>query len=277
MKKTKEEVMKGIEKKLEKGIQEIFASEQMKEYLAFLSNFRQYSFNNTVLIFSQIPPATLVKGYHEWKKLGRYPKKGSKAIKILAPLITKKKDKETDEEKSVIYGFRYVNVFDVQQTEGEPLPEPLVKTLEGEKDVTKELYHNLETLNDIPIYHEDTKPANGYYHIIDKYIALDHDLSPNQEVKTLVHEYAHHLLHGQGATFEQEEHRIKEAQAEAVAYVVLHHYGIDTGEYSFGYIASWSKDPDIIKQIGTDIINTSQTILNQLEEMKDKRRESVGA
>ena len=118
----KKDQVQEITKELEQGIKQIFESENYTNYLKFLSTFRSYSLNNTIMIFLQRPDASLVKGFQEWKKLDRYVKKGEKAIKILAPLIRKVEDEKTKQEKKVIYGFRRVSVFDVQQTEGKPLP-----------------------------------------------------------------------------------------------------------------------------------------------------------
>jgi hypothetical protein len=194
---------------------------------------------------------------------------------VLAPLIGKKKRKEGKEEKEeisskegkekkVLYGFRYVNVFDVSHTDGKELPAPAVKTLEGgglqEEVLLKEWIQKIE----IPVKFKNTGEANGYYHLTQHYIALHEERSKTQQLKTLIHEYAHHLLHSKGAKFEEEESRIREAQAEAVAYVVMNHFGYETGEYSFGYIAGWSQDISIMKQIGCDIVTCSHEVIEKL-------------
>jgi hypothetical protein len=266
---AKNRALEEIKEQLDQGIQEVMTSEAFQEWLQFLSSFHSYSFNNTILIYMQNPHATLVKGFREWKKHGRYVKKGAKAIKVLAPLIGKKKEKEEsekeDEKKKVLYGFRYVNVFDVASTDGKDLPAPAVKSLEGDGEQEKALLQEWIRRVDIPVTFKDTGEANGYYHLIENYIAIHEGRSTTQQLKTLIHEYSHYLLHAKGATFEQEGSRIREAQAEAVAYVVMNHFGYDTGDYSFGYIAGWSQDIHIMKQIGTDIVKCSHRIIEQLK------------
>jgi hypothetical protein len=266
---AKNKALEEIKEQLDQGIQEVMTSEAFQEWLQFLSSFHSYSFNNTILIYMQNPHATLVKGFREWKKHGRYVKKGAKAIKVLAPLIGKKKEKEEsekeDEKKKVLYGFRYVNVFDVASTDGKDLPAPAVKSLEGDGEQEKALLQEWIRRVDIPVTFKDTGEANGYCHLIENNIAIHEGQSTSQQLKTLIHEYSHYLLHAKGATFEQEGSRIREAQAEAVAYVVMNHFGYDTGDYSFGYIAGWSQDIHIMKQIGTDIIKCSHRIIEQLK------------
>lgn len=269
------ERLEEIKEQLDQGIQELMTSDKFQEWLRFLSSFHSYSFNNTVLIYMQSPNATFVKGFNEWKKHGRFVKKGAKAIKVLAPLIGKKKEKEEnsekeEKEKKVLYGFRHVNVFDVSSTDGKELPAPAVKTLEGdgeqEKALLQEWIHKIE----IPVAFKDTGEANGYYHLIKHYIAIHEGRSTAQQLKTLIHEYSHYLLHSKGAKFEQEGSRIREAQAEAVAYVVMNHFGYETGEYSFGYIAGWSQDMNIMKQIGTDIVTCSHQVIEVLSQHQPK-------
>jgi hypothetical protein len=272
---SKNKELEEIKEQLDQGIQEVMTSEAFQEWLQFLSSFHSYSFNNTILIYMQNPHATLVKGFREWKKHGRYVKKGAKAIKVLAPLIGKKKEKEEeidkeDEKKKVLYGFRYVNVFDVASTDGKTLPAPAVKPLEGDGEQEKALLQEWIRRVDIPVTFKDTGEANGYYHLIENYIAIHEGESTTQQLKTLIHEYSHYLLHAKGATFEQEGSRIREAQAEAVAYVVMNHFGYDTGNYSFGYIAGWSQDIHIMKQIGSDIVTCSHKIIEQLNSQQPK-------
>ncbi|WP_224768382.1 ImmA/IrrE family metallo-endopeptidase [Metabacillus idriensis] len=123
---------------------------------------------------------------------------------------------------------------------------------------------------EVPVLIKDTGEANGYYHLIQHYIAIHEERSTIQQLKTLIHEYSHHLLHRKGAKFEQEGSRIREAQAEAVAYVVMNHFGYETGEYSFGYISGWSQDINIMKQIGSDIVTCSRQIIEVLNQQQPK-------
>ncbi|MGM0879058.1 MAG: ArdC-like ssDNA-binding domain-containing protein [Bacillota bacterium] len=264
---TKNKALEEIKEQLDQGIQELMTSEKFQDWLKFLSSFHNYSFNNTILIYMQNPQATLVKGFNEWKKHGRFVKKGAKAIKVLAPLIGKKKETEENEEKEkkVLYGFRYVNVFDVSNTDGKDLPQPAVNMLEGDGEQEKSLLQEWIEKIVIPVIFKDTEGANGYYHLVENYIAIHKDRSTTQQLKTLIHEYSHYILHAKGAKFEKEGSRIKEAQAEAVAYVVMNHFGYDTGTYSFGYIAGWSQDMNIMKQIGTDIVTCSHQIIEHLK------------
>ncbi|MDR0140157.1 ArdC-like ssDNA-binding domain-containing protein [Metabacillus idriensis] len=272
MAQTKRKALEEIKDQLDQGIQEVMMSEKFQEWLKFLSSFHSYSFNNTILIYMQRPNATLVKGFNEWKKHGRFVKKGAKAIKVLAPLIGKEKEKEEEKkdngnkekEKKVLFGFKYVNVFDVSSTDGEELPAPTVKLLEGDGEQEKALLKEWMRKIEIPVVFEDIGEANGYYHLVCHYIAIHEGRSTVQQLKTLIHEYAHHLLHRKGAKFEQEGSRIREAQAEAVAYVVMNHFGYETGDYSFGYIAGWSEDIHNMKQIGSDIVACSHQVIEVL-------------
>lgn len=222
----------------------------------------------------QRPDATLVKGFNEWKKHGRFVEKGAKAIKVLAPLIGQKKEKEEsnneEKEKNVLYGFRYVNVFDVSSTDGEELPTPTVKLLEGDGEQEKALLQEWIQKIDVPVIFENTGEANGYYHLIHYYIAIHEGRSTIQQLKTLIHEYGHHLLHSKGTIVEQEGSCIREAQAEAVAYVVMNHFGYETGQYRFGYIAGWCQDINIMKQIGSDIVTCSRQIIEVLDQQPPK-------
>lgn len=267
---TKNKTLEEIKNQLDQGIQEVMTSEKFQEWLTFLSSFHHYSFNNTILIYMQNPRSTLVKGFNEWKNDGRFVKKGAKAIKILAPLIRKKKEddnkkEEGENEKKELYGFRYVNVFDVSSTDGKELPSTdAVKMLEGGGETEKALLQEWIEKVEIPVRFEDTGEVNGFFHLVDNYIAIHENRDAAQQLKTLIHEYAHYLLHAKGAKFKQETSRIKEAQAEAAAYVVMNHFGYDTGQYSFAYIAGWSQDRDIIQQIGVDIVKCSHQIIETL-------------
>ncbi|MBZ5752435.1 ArdC-like ssDNA-binding domain-containing protein [Metabacillus rhizolycopersici] len=270
-----------IKNQLDQGIQEVMTSEKFQEWLKFLTGFHTYSFHNTILIYMQSPKASFIKGFNEWKKDGRFVMKGEKAIKILAPLIRKQKEeenegkKEQENAKKVLYGFRYVNVFDLSQTEGKEVPTPDVKMLEGGGEQEKSLLQEWIEKIEIPIIFKDTGEANGYYHLVENYIAIHEGRSTNQQLKTLIHEYSHYLLYAIGAKFEKEGSRIKEAQAEAVAYVVMNHFGCDTGTYSFGYIAGWSQDIDIMKQIGSDIVKCSHQVIEVLRRQPLKEMETA--
>ncbi|MEK4822880.1 MULTISPECIES: ArdC-like ssDNA-binding domain-containing protein [Priestia] len=271
--------LEDIIEKLETGIKDVMTSDRFAEWLKFASSFHKYSFGNAMLIFLQNPKATMVKGFGEWKKDGRYVKKGEKAIKILAPIVKKKdksenKDDKTDEHE--IVGFRYVNVFDVSQTKGKELPSVTPKLLEGGNEEQEKLLTSwIKTLN-IPVIFKDTGEANGYFHLKENYIAIHKDRSVMQQLKTLIHEYAHYLLHRKdGGEFKDVTIDIKEAQAESIAYVVMNHFNFDTSEYSFSYIAGWSQDINVMKKIGDQIIKSSHQIIEKLNKAADNQEQEI--
>lgn len=256
-----------IMEQLDEGIKEVVESGRVREYLDFLARFRQYSFANTILIFTQRPDATLVKGFQAWKKLGRYVRKGEKGIKILAPRMYKKTvvDEDGEEkEETRIGGFFPVTVFDLSQTEGDPLPE-ISKEITGMEETAENIYRMMKSIIPIPVVEKDTGSARGYYHLEKNYIAIKEGISIAQKAKTLIHEHAHYLLHREGAEFEEESRRIKEAQAESIAYVVSNYMGLDTSDHSFEYIAAWSgEDIEIVKKIGEEVRQVSDLIIQQI-------------
>lgn len=257
---------------LVQGVNSVLTSEAWKEFLKFHSRFHNYSFNNTLLIYFQRPDATLVAGYKTWQSMGRYVKKGEKGIKILAPLIGKKKiETEDGEEKEVTFlkGFKVVSVFDICQTDGKELP-TICKHLEGDSDAAKKLWDALLNIINIPIGEEDMdQSVNGYYSPKDDRIALRKGLSLNQKVKTLIHEYVHSKLDREDSEIKQARNQA-EVVAESVAFIVASHYGLDTSEYSFGYVTIWAgaeveeilKVGDLIQKTASDIIEKVNISLN---------------
>lgn len=249
MKKNIEE----ITKQLEEGVKGVYEGDGYKTFLDVMSKFYNYSANNCVLIAMQMPTATLVAGYRSWEnKFNRHVKKGEKAIKILAPIPHKfKKMIENEDgeqvEKEVQYTtFRAVPVFDISQTEGDDLPS-IVKELDGSVDGFKNLFERLESISPVPVCFEDiTGGANGYFSHAKKMIAIRQGMSEQQTVKTLIHEIAHALLHDKETGAEKDaDKRTKEVQAESVAYTVCSWLGLDTSDYSFGYVAGWSEGKDV--------------------------------
>lgn len=262
------ESLENIITKLDEGIKSVINSNQFSDWLKFAKSFHNYSFGNTMLIFLQNPQATMVKGFQEWKRDGRYVKKGEKAIKILAPIIKNNEDKSEEKEKEIV-GFRYVNVFDVSQTTGKELPLLKPKLLEGGEDEHKALLNKWIDLLDIPVVFKEINQANGYYHLEELYIAINKNRSVIQQLKTLIHEYAHHILHSKNnGEFKDVTNNIRESQAESVAYIVMNYFDFDTSDYSFRYIAGWSQDIDIIKKIGTGILKCSHNIIEKLKVVK---------
>lgn len=272
--KNQREKIKCITDKLEEGVKAIFTSGKFKEYLAFLSKFHHYSFNNVILISLQKPDASLVAGYGDWlKKHHRYVKKGEKAIRILAPTPYKKtigidvvdQDGNTrKEEKEVLVPmFKIVNVFDVSQTEGEPLPSLGVNELTGDVEQFKVFMAALKTVSPAPISYEDISDgSHGYYHHVDRRIAIQEGMSELQTLKTAIHEIAHAILHAWPENGKKPkdgpDRHTKEVQAEAVAYTICQHYGLDTAEYSFAYVAGWSTNRDT-KELKASLDTIRQT------------------
>lgn len=258
--------IKEITDKLEQGIEDLFQSENYKNYLRTMSKFTNYSLNNTLLISIQKPDASVVAGFSTWKKLNRHIVKGSKAIKIIAPCPYKKKSETevTDDDgkiilnkdgkpikeqtKKVLMGFKIVNVFDFSQTDGEPLPE-IAHKLDGTVDGYADFLNALKQFSPVPIKFEEIEgPANGYYSLVDKNIVIDEGMSQAMNCKTGIHELAHAILHDIDSGLQKDvmpDRETKEVQAESVAYTVCQYYGIDSSDYSFGYIAGWSSGKNL--------------------------------
>lgn len=287
----REDRIREITDRLEAGLQELFSSDKYKAYLATMAKFHNYSLNNTLLIAMQKPDATLVAGYQAWqKKHGRHVKKGEKGIQIIAPSSYKvKKEREvTDaagrpkldahgrpvkETVEVEYPtFRVATVFDVSQTEGKELPSLAVNELTGDVQGYERMFEILKEICPVPIgFEEIPSGAKGYFHTVENRIALQEGMSEIQTVKTLVHEMAHQKLHSHEKEKPREERlsaRSKEVEAESVAYTVCQHFGIDTSEYSFGYIAGWSsgRETEELKESLGKIRNAASEMITEIEE-----------
>ena len=287
--------LKEITDRLEQGIKELFDCDRYKEYLRVMSKFHNYSFNNTLLIAMQKPDASLVAGFQSWKNnFKRNVVKGEKGIKILAPSPFKirqemeKIDPETQkpvigadgkpvkEEKEItIPAFKVVSVFDVSQTEGKELPDITVDMLTGDVEHFKDVFAALEKTSPVPIGFEKIEGnSHGYYHLEEKRIAIDEGMSELQTIKTAIHEIAHAKLHDIDPNAPKEEQadrpdrRTREVQAESVAYAVCQHYGLDTSDYSFGYVAGWSsgRELDELKSSLETIRSTAAEIINSIDE-----------
>lgn len=220
-----------------------------------------------------------------------------KAIKILAPCPYKKKVETevtdaggniiigsdgkpvTEEYDKVLMGFKIANVFDLSQTEGEPLPS-LTNKLDGGVNGYADFMEALKHFSPVPIEFKAVEgSANGYYHLIDKNIVVDADMSQAMLCKTAIHEITHALLHDKDTGLEKDSHldkRTKEVQAESVAYVVANYYSLDTAEYSFGYIAGWSsgRDTKELKASLDTIRQTAQAIINRIDQALDVLKQS---
>ncbi len=305
---TQAEQIKEITEKLENGINDLFQSDKYRDYLNTMSKFHNYSFNNNLLISMQKPEATYVAGYDSWKKnFGRQVEKGEKAIKIIAPAPYKKiverpvlkKDGTPvlksdgkplmEKAEKIMPGYRVTSVFDISQTTGPEIPK-ICKTLNASVEGFSELQDAISHYSAVPI--EFTRidgPANGYYNNETKVITVKEGMSEAQTVKTSIHEVAHSLLHDKDTGLEEAvDLRTKEVEAESVAYTVCKHYGIDTSDYSFGYIAGWSSGKDIkelkasletIRQTANDMICGIDKYLDEmsLDRSKDIDRDAQNA
>lgn len=304
------ERMKEITDRLETGTQELFESERYKAYLTTMSKFHSYSFNNTLLIAMQ--GGQLVAGYNKWRDdFHRNVKKGEKAIKILAPapFKAKKEVQKLDAQGRPVMGkdgkpvtevqeiqvpaFKIVSVFDVSQTEGEPLPSIGVEELTGSVERYGEFFKALEQTSPVPIGFEDIPGgSHGYYHLTEKRIAIQEGMSELQTLKTAIHEIAHSKLHAidpEAPAIEQADRpdsRTREVQAESVAYAVCQHYGLDTSDYSFGYVAGWSSGKDLkelkasletIRTTAHELIITIDGHLAQLQKERQAQQEQPQA
>ena len=302
------EKLKEITDRLEQGITELFDSERYKEYLRVMSKFHNYSFNNTLLIAMQKPDASLVAGFTAWKnQFQRNVKKGEKGIKIIAPspfkikqetekidpqtqkpVIGKDGKPVTEEKEITIPAYKVVSVFDVSQTEGKELPDIAVDALTGDVEQYSDFFVALEKTSPVPIGFEKIEGgAHGYYHLEDKRIALDEGMSELQTLKTAIHEIAHAKLHDIDLNAPKDEQqprvdrRTREVEAESVAYTVCQHYGLDTSDYSFGYVAGWSSGRELaelkssletIRSAAADIINSIDGHIAELQKQREAEK-----
>jgi hypothetical protein len=227
--------------KLQNAVAEIVSGDDWKRMLKVASNFHRYSFNNHLMIFCQRPDATLVAGFQKWKSLGHFVNKGERGIAIFAPCKYRTKiDKEDGEEEVLqsIRGFRVVHVFDISQTEGEEIADLDAlrpKLLDGDapEGVWDALMAQAEAAG-FEVIRDRKRGENGYCDLLKKEIAVRPDVAAAQALKTLVHELAHALLHGDEVVRPRE---IQEVEVESVAYIVCDALGLDTSDYSFAYVA----------------------------------------
>lgn len=261
---------------LEKGLTQLLKSGDWKSYLKLQSAFHHYSFNNVLLILTQCPHATRVASYNRWKEFGRQVKKGEKSLKILAPIKKKipKKDDEGDEEiRIALCGFKTVSVFDISQTEGQDLPEK-VSPLTGDDQGLLECLVAFSNSNNVPVLFQGLlSGANGCCRFerttgrpIE--IVVDPLLPKPHQAKTLGHEIGHSILHSRSQYQNHIPRSLAELEAESVAFVVLHHFGLDSSDYSFPYIAGWQKDEDALenlKEAGSRIHKAANQIIDWVE------------
>ena len=272
-----------------------------------MSKFHNYSFRNTVLIAMQKPDASLLAGFSAWKNnFERNVMRGQKGIKIIAPspykikqemqkidphtqkpIIGKDGKPVTEEKEITIPAYKVVSVFDVSQTEGKELPDIAVDELTGDVDRYKDFFAALEKTSPVPIAFENIEGgSHGYYHLEDKRIAINEGMSELQTLKTAIHEIAHAKLHDIDLNAPKDEQprvdrRTREVEAESVAYTVCQHYGLDTSDYSFGYVAGWSSGRELselkssletIRSAAAEIINSIDANFAELQKAQDKEQ-----
>lgn len=294
-----------ITDKLEKGVKDVFQSDKYKQFLNVMAKFPRYSVNNTMLIMMQRPDAQLCQSFTGWKQMGRYVKKGEKGISILAPAPYKIEREQTklDEKGRPVFdadgepvkekvevtirAFKVVKTFDLSQTDGKELPTIGPSELVGNIEGYPKLLQALQEISPVPVSFELIDgDAKGFYHLEDKKIVVQDGLSAVQTIKTLLHEMAHEKLHDKDNVPEAKDisRNGKEVEAESVAYVVCQHYGINTSDYSFSYVAGWSEGKetpelkaslDKIRQTASEFIYQIDQKMEVLMADKDQVQESA--
>lgn len=295
--------LQAITEKLEQGISDVYSSENYADYLKTMSKFTHYSVRNTILIHMQRPDATLVAGYDAWaKKFKRHVKRGEKGIKIYAPVIRKRQQEneqdqaepkaaqlpdipedviepqdgvdEGNQTKKYLAAFKIQNVFDISQTDGEPIAEVTPKILDSDMANFDHFLDALIQTAGIPVYFKTIEgSANGYFNRVDNEIVVRNDMPEMQTAKTLIHEIAHSRLHAikdgdlKKAMSELPQQHIRELQADSTAYVVMAHYGFDAGEFTFPYVAMWAQDRDLteLRENLELIRSTASTLIDEID------------
>ncbi|MEY8483568.1 YodL domain-containing protein [Lachnospiraceae bacterium 48-21] len=302
----REEQLKEITERLEQGVKVLFTSEKYTEYLKTMSQFHNYSFNNTLLIAMQKPESTLVAGLGTWnKKFNRRVKRGEKGIKIIAPAPIKEKEEiekfdpetnepvlrpdgqpETEQVEHIIPRFRVATVFDISQTYGDPLPELDTPELMGSVENFGIFMEAIGMVSPAPMrYAEIEGDAKGYYSNANKEIVIQEGMSEKQTMKTAVHEVTHAMCHDRDVMEELGEKKnqmTREVEAESVAFTVCSYFGLDTSDYSFPYIAGWSSDMnmkelrssmDFIRKTAGSFIDGMVENMQKLQKEKAEQRE----
>ncbi len=290
--------MEQMTTKLEKGVKDIFSRDKFKDYLNFCAKLPRYSVNNQILIMLQKPEATMCQSFTGWKEQNRFVKKGEKGIRILAPApykMQKEQEKMGADGKVIldkdgepvretvevtVNAYKPVSTFDISQTDGEPVPTVGVSELTGLVEGYDGLLNAIKDVVPVPVSFEQIDSgAKGFYHLEENRIVVQEGMSEAQTIKTLLHETAHQTLHSKEAVAASGETKSKsqrETEAESVAYVVCQHYGIDTSEYSFAYVATWSEGKDVSKlKASLDTIRrtASDLIIKIDEKMQEKSAE----
>ena len=305
---TEKQRVQELTNKLEQGLQDLFNSDSYCNYLSTMSKFHNYSFNNTLLIAMQKPDATLVAGYKAWQKnFERHVNKGEKAIRILAPapykikeerdkidpvtqelLLDKDGNPQKEEVEITIPAFRAVSVFDLSQTDGKPIPELTAKELLSDVEGYQDMIRAVEAISPVPIELEEIAgDSKGYYDREAKRIAVQENMSESQTLKTMIHEVAHSKLHSKEVEQDEQmkkDRNTKEVEAESITYTVCQHFGVDTSDYSFGYIAGWSSgrdtkelraSMDTIRRTASELITGIEEQLQEIQRNREVSQEQT--
>lgn len=251
--------------KLQEVLKNINSNESWLQYLSFQSKFYNYSFHNTVLIYSQNPNASYVCGYRKWQSLNRFVKKGQQSLKILAPMLYKAKEDEYGDDLKRLHGFRLVSVFDISQTDGSDEYLPILVTgLRGTVDGEETLYKRILSHIDIPVTEVAELDSKGRYYIANPRIEIKASLSGIQRIKTVLHEFSHHVH--QTKHYTDESYDVSEVIAESTAFIVCNVLGFDTTDYSAGYVESWNQDKKNLETIAGKIQKIASEIISLLSD-----------
>lgn len=282
---TQSEKIKELTERLENGIREFWKGDKFKTYLNTLAHFRSYSLNNQLLIAIQKPDATLCAGYSTWKLEGRYVKQGEKGIQILCPAPYRKKipqDKTDPATGEIIYGkdgkpekewvehifpaFKIGYTYDISQTDGRELPSIANRLTENVSNYDQ-ILQAVVTVSPVPVSFEEIPgETNGFYHLAEKRIAVQKGMSESMTLKTTIHEISHAVLHDPDVNPHDVNDRKKGIQAEAIAYAICSYLGIDSSDYSFGYITGYSgQDVEELRESMETIRETSCYLIDQID------------
>lgn len=262
---------KELYQRLQDGVAASLTSDAMKAYLAMQAKFHRYSFGNVMLILHQMPEATQVAGFQTWKKIGRSVNKGEHGIRIFAPCPYKKvvTDEQGNEAEKLINFFKVVTIFDLSQTDGEPLPMPVNEL--GQSTAGDALWERVRRACPVPLNFEDCD-CDGYY--LRGTIALANRLTGDTRPATLLHEMAHHLARTSGVDSGDRNlpgaRERSETIAEGAAFIACAHFGLDTSTYSFGYVANWASDVKAVMKWGEAVQKVGAMLIELVEGVEER-------
>ncbi len=251
---------------IREAVAHLMEEDGFRRWIETRSRFHRYSFGNVLLITAQCPHATHVAGYRTWPQLGRHVRRGEKAIRILAPIVAKRRDEQSGEDRRVVVGFRGACVFDVSQTDGDPLPEPPDCVHRDGDDLARHLPALEGHARELGYVVDRFKPeggALGFCDPVGRRIVIDPSLSPNAQVSTLVHE----LAHAHGLSYREHGRAECEVIVEATTAIVLAGLGFDPAAFSVPYIAGWAQDEqglEALERFATTIDKTARAIESAL-------------